>query len=299
MFRSYEAGREDFVTLVANYLPLQDRLRRPELLRARPDAPLRDPRRQRRRRARGPHLPASASRTSSSDIALPIGPAAAEDVAVPLINVGGRSAPPTPQPQRRSRPTRVDVVRGDRRTGTARCGDQRRRPAATTFAKPVDNIGNKSIAGLRGLRRRSIVYDIDMPGCGDRPRVRRPAQGPVRGEPRRDLRPRQHEPARPGRRRAGRPRRQERHLARPRGPDRAASRGRRAVIGGWTTASLRQARMLNAEPERQKAEIDGGAFAQVSRLGMPLVNEVVIGLQGQGPLQRQRAEDDAPVRRPT
>ncbi len=34
IFNSYEAGRGDYVTLLANYIPLQDAVRRPELLRA-------------------------------------------------------------------------------------------------------------------------------------------------------------------------------------------------------------------------------------------------------------------------
>src|SRR4030095_454204 len=51
------------------------------------------------------------------------------------------------------------------------------------------------------------------------------------------------------------------------------------VIGGYTTASVRQSRMINPTPESGlgNATQEGGAFAQVSRLGMPLVNEVVIG----------------------
>jgi len=50
------------------------------------------------------------------------------------------------------------------------------------------------------------------------------------------------------------------------------------VIGGWTTASLRQGRLLNPVPTFSRPAIDGGPWVQVSRLGMPLVNELVIGL---------------------
>jgi len=57
--------------------------------------------------------------------------------------------------------------------------------------------------------------------------------------------------------------------------------GSETVIGGWTTASLRQARLLDPAPPsgHQTSEKPGGAWVQVSRLGMPLVNEVVIGLK--------------------
>jgi hypothetical protein len=47
----------------------------------------------------------------------------------------------------------------------------------------------------------------------------------------------------------------------------------RATIGVWTTASRRQARVL--EPGRG-ADNEAGPFVQVSRLGNPLVNEVLI-----------------------
>ncbi|MGB5247588.1 MAG: DUF4331 domain-containing protein, partial [Woeseia sp.] len=52
-----------------------------------------------------------------------------------------------------------------------------------------------------------------------------------------------------------------------------------AIIGAWTTASVRQARVINPSPNAGfGAAVNGGAYTQVSRLGAPLVNEVVIGL---------------------
>jgi hypothetical protein len=57
--------------------------------------------------------------------------------------------------------------------------------------------------------------------------------------------------------------------------------GTENVIGGWTTASVRQVQIGDGVPAQghQTAEKVGGAWVQVSRLGMPLVNEVVIGLK--------------------
>ena len=49
MFRSYEAGRQDFVTLLANYLPLQDAYGGPNYFDLEDDARLRDTHRQQRR----------------------------------------------------------------------------------------------------------------------------------------------------------------------------------------------------------------------------------------------------------
>jgi hypothetical protein len=50
------------------------------------------------------------------------------------------------------------------------------------------------------------------------------------------------------------------------------------VIGGYTSASLPQARLLTTTPTYVQPSIQSGAYVSVSRLGMPLVNELVIGL---------------------
>jgi hypothetical protein len=50
------------------------------------------------------------------------------------------------------------------------------------------------------------------------------------------------------------------------------------VIGVWSSASLPQSRMLAPNPTYNRPDFQGGSLVQVSRLGMPLVNEVVIGL---------------------
>jgi hypothetical protein len=70
--------------------------------------------------------------------------------------------------------------------------------------------------------------------------------------------------------------------------------GGESVIGGWTTASLRQARLLNGQPAagHQTSETAGGAWVQVSRLGQPLVNEVVIGLKDKDRFNASKPKDD-------
>jgi Domain of unknown function (DUF4331) len=66
------------------------------------------------------------------------------------------------------------------------------------------------------------------------------------------------------------------------------------VIGGWTTASLRQARLLNGKPAsgNDNATKQGGAWVQVSRLGNPLVNELVIGLPDKDKFNASQPKDD-------
>lgn len=59
----------------------------------------------------------------------------------------------------------------------------------------------------------------------------------------------------------------------------ACLKGAGDVIGAWSTASVRQARAINPKATYLKPSREGGAWAQVSRLGNPLVNEVVIGLK--------------------
>ncbi len=66
------------------------------------------------------------------------------------------------------------------------------------------------------------------------------------------------------------------------------------VIGGWTTASMRQGRLLNPFPGATVgASLEGGAWVQVSRLGMPLVNEVVIGLKDKDRFNHSKPSADA------
>jgi len=69
--------------------------------------------------------------------------------------------------------------------------------------------------------------------------------------------------------------------------------GGSTVIGGWTTASVRQARVVNPSATFAKPSREGGPWAQVSRLGMPLVNEVVIGLPDKDRFNASEPKDDA------
>ena len=57
MFRSYEPGREGYVTLLANYIPLQDVYGGPNFFTLDPTGRLRNPHRQRRRRPGRHHVP--------------------------------------------------------------------------------------------------------------------------------------------------------------------------------------------------------------------------------------------------
>lgn len=285
MFRSYELGRADFVTLIANYLPLQDAYGGPNYFDLDEDAIYEI------------HIDNSGNAQEDitfqfqmedilNDIQLDIG---GEMVSVPLKNIGDASN--NANVQMRQDYT-VTVIRGDRRSGT--------RQAATnvttgmeTFAKPLDNIGEKSFPGGYEAYANQHIFDIAIPGCTTDGRVfvgqRKEAFAVNLGEifdlvnvadPVADQ-PSDRSVEGPG------------DLADKNvtsfalevptacltGTAQTASGD--PVIGGWTTASVRQARVINPAPTAngKGATVEGGAFTQVSRLGMPLVNEVVIGLK--------------------
>jgi hypothetical protein len=65
------------------------------------------------------------------------------------------------------------------------------------------------------------------------------------------------------------------------------------VIGGWTTAALPEITQLPANPTYTQPEIVTPPTRQVSRLGMPLVNEVVIGLKDKNLFNSSKPKDDA------
>jgi Domain of unknown function (DUF4331) len=65
------------------------------------------------------------------------------------------------------------------------------------------------------------------------------------------------------------------------------------VIGGWTTASLHQATILNPQATLEKPEVTGGAWTQVSRLGNALVNELMIGFSDKDRFNSSEPKDDS------
>jgi hypothetical protein len=64
------------------------------------------------------------------------------------------------------------------------------------------------------------------------------------------------------------------------------------VVGGWTTASIRQARAINPSATYDKPSREGGAWVQVSRLDLPLINEVGVGLADKDKFNGSSPKDD-------
>ena len=69
--------------------------------------------------------------------------------------------------------------------------------------------------------------------------------------------------------------------------------GKGTIIGGWTTASVPATACSAARRQDSDATPQTGDFVQVSRLGMPLVNEVVIGLKDKNKFNGSEPKDDA------
>ena len=295
MFRSYEPGREKFVTLVANYLPLQDGYGGPNYFQLDPNALY--------------EIHVDNNGDAKEDITFQFRFASTNNndsfvvggkkVPIPLVINGGAINDVNPPGLNVRETYTVNVVRGDRRTGTR---ERIANPSgAKVFDKPVDNIGNKAIPDYAGYAARH-VYDVTLPGCDTPARVfvgqRKDSFAVNLGETF-DL-VNYKSPAVEFDANAERSARDDLAdknvttiamevaascLVAPGGAD--------PVIGGWTTASVPQARVVNPVPfNTNNATKEGGAWAQVSRLGMPLVNEVVIGLKDKDRFNHSRPSGD-------
>jgi hypothetical protein len=275
MFRSYEPGRQQFVTFIANYNPLQDAYGGPNYFTLDPKA-LYDIRIDNDGDAR-PDL-TFRFRFTNTLKGLTVN-AGGRNVAVPLTNIGPVNAAGANLNVIQS--YTIELVRGD-----PRFGEREALINATlgghTFFKPADNIGNKSIDNYPAYAA-NFLYSAAIPGC-----------------------------ATPGRVFVGQ--RKDGFVVNlgeifdlvnlnPVGPRDAAPNTiadknvtsialevpisclvrKDPVIGAWTTASV---------PE-EEAQNSRDGWQQVSRLGMPLVNEVVIGLPDKDRFNGSEPHQDA------
>ena len=291
MFRSYEPNRQNFVTLIADYQPDQSAYGGPNYFSMDPNGLYEI------------HLDTNGDAVEDitfqfkftntlKDITLPI---SGKNVSIPLIQAGGISAPNQGTSNLRETFT-MNVVRGDRRTGQVQQVINAASGSAV-FDKPTDNIGEKTFGAGAGYANYAAqhVYNVTIPGCG--------TPGKVFVGQRKDpftvalgqvfdlinLNP----------------------LGTTNGnPDALADKNvttlamevpiacvttaGSTIIGGWTTASVRQGRLIASPPKsgHGTTAINGGAWAQVSRLGMPLVNEVVIGLKDKDKFNSSKPKDD-------
>ncbi|MEY2890586.1 MAG: hypothetical protein RJA98_494 [Pseudomonadota bacterium] len=297
MFRSYEAGRSEYVTLIANYLPLQDAYGGPNYFALDPNALYEihidnngDAKEDLSFQFRFKNTLAA----NGAGVSLPIG---GKSVGIPLVQAGAVSALNDPNLQLHETFS-VNVVRGDRRKGAVQAVTQVGTGNAS-FDKPVDNIGKKTIADYAGYAGKHI-YTVNIPGCAGQARVfvgQRQDPFAVNLGTIFDLVNAPVDvitnPALIGAAPNTLADKNVTTLALE-VPASCLTQGSETVIGGWTTASLRQARLLDGAPGsgHQRSEKAGGAWTQVSRLGMPLVNEVVIGLKDKDKFNASKPMND-------
>jgi hypothetical protein len=298
MFRSYEPGRDGYVTLIANYLPLQDAYGGPNYFSMDPNA-LYEIHIDNDGDAKEDISFQFRFRNNLKDIQLAIGGSGGSNVSIPLIQAGTVSDPRAAALNLNETFT-VDVMRGDRRGGR-RMALTNAANGSASFDKPVDNIGVKTIPDYAGYAAKHI-YTVNVPGCGMPARLfvgqrQDPfavnlgtifdlVNAPVNVIT---------DPALIGAAPNTIGDKNVTSMALEVHRSCLVSGNGDDVIGGWTTASLRQARLLDGTPAsgHQTTEKTGGAWVQVSRLGMPLVNEVVIGLKDKDRFNGSKPAGDA------
>jgi Domain of unknown function (DUF4331) len=308
MFNSYEAGRAGYVTLIANYQPFESPQGGPNFFTMDPNALYEisiD------NNGSGKEALTFQFRFTTVDSGLAV-MAGTKSIPVPLSNIGPVTATGTAS-QNVAETYTVTLLRGDRRTGTiASVVDAS--SSAKTFAKPLDNIGAKSIANYAAYAA-AFIHTVTIPGCSmpakvfvgqrqdpfvvnlgetfDLVNIKYPAEelGPV-GQNARNLAPNSL---------AG----YNVTSIALEVPASCLTANGDPVIGAWTTASVRQSAVINPKPENAKSvasvgvvaaptgpSVEGGAWTQVSRLGMPLVNELVIGLPDKDRFNASAPKDD-------
>jgi len=277
-FRSYEPGREGYVSLIANYLPLQDAYGGPNFFALDPNA-VYEIHVDNNGDAREDLTFQFRFQTKYRNLAVPAG--AAKDVPIPLVNIGPIGPNAGDNANLNALDTyQVSIIRGDRRTGQ-RATIRNASTGSATFMKPADRIGDKSIPNYAQYADNHI-YDVKIPGCGDGrvfagqrregfvvnlaeafDLVNLNPLGPVDGR--------------------------ENVLADKNitslaleVPIACLTRGTDPVIGAWTTASER----VVTDDE------DEDTWRQVSRLGQPLVNELVIGLRDKDKFNASEPKND-------
>ncbi len=315
LFNSYETGRGAYVTVLANYLPLQDPYGGPNYFSLDPEALYEihfD------NTGDGVEDLSFQFRFTNALVAtdgfkLPVGPpdgGPSQMVSIPLINfgpIGFSDGGFTTAAQNLTESYVLGLARGGRRTATTALAHS----GGMTFGKPVDNIGAKSFPnGSYDAYAKTFMFNVTIPGgtaaCSANPArvfvgqrkegfavnlgvifdlVNAPA-GVVLGD-------------RNGGNDAGMT-----TILGPTAnknvttiameiPAECLKGATGTTIGGWTTASVRQARVINPAATYVRPSREGGAWTQVSRLGNPLINEVIIGLKDKDKFNSSEPKNDA------
>jgi len=308
LFMSYEPGREDYVTMIANYIPVQAPYGGPNYFPLDSNALYEI------------HIDNDGDAIEDVSFQFRFNDVLPEGGVIPLMigeksvttvlrNIGGISAE-SAGGLNHSETYSVTRVDGRRRGGDAQPVVAMEN-GSNTFGKPFDYAGTKTFGGPGNYEgySRSFITDVDIPGCeqpgrvfvGQRHEAFKLALGevfdlvnfvPVEGDSAPGAGDGEGFPGGitqdPSRNALAR--NNVTSIALEIHSDCVA--GEQGIIGAWTTASLRQATILNPTPTFEKPEVVGGAWTQVSRLGSPLVNELVIGYDMKDRFNSSHPEDD-------
>jgi hypothetical protein len=293
LFRSYEQDREGYVTVLANYMPFQDPFGGPNFYQFDPNAQYEI------------HFDNNGDgkedlsfqfrfKNTSKGTALQIGD---KQVKIPLINAGPISTQNAATLNVRETFT-VKAIRGDRRTGNG-AAVTNASGGGIEFDKPVDNIGEKTFGADAGYETyaQKHIYTVNIPGCNTPARVfvgQRKEPFYIAVGKTFDLFNLNPLGAEYGGNENNLEGKNVSTIAME-VPISCVATQDDPVIGAWTTASVRQGRLVNPSPASgiNNATKEGGAWTQVSRLGMPLVNEVVIGMDDKDRFNSSKPSDDA------
>ncbi len=272
MFRSYEPGRSGYITFIANYIPLQDPAGGPNFFDLDTNA------------IYNIHIDNNGAAvddlnfafrfsTTTKDLSVPV---AGVKTPVPLVNIGAVTVAGANVNVTQS--YNVEIIRNGKGMGLIENAS-----GGTTFEKPVDNIGNKSIADYAAYAA-NFVYDIVVPGCSGTGRIfvgqRKEGFVVNLGEvfDLVNLNPAGPRGAQPNTLSDKNVTSLALEL-----PIGCVTSKADPVIGAYTTASVITGAKVGVNNVTQ----------QVSRLGMPLVNELVIGLPDKDKFNASAPVDDA------
>lgn len=301
MFRSYEPGRDGYVTFIANYQPIQAPYGGPNYFTMDPNAIYEI------------HVDNNGDAVEDitfqfsfnnnlankgNGIELNIG---GKNVAIPLRTAGQVTAGNKEGNLNEIENYSVKVIRGDRRSGEAR--DLTRGDGNRNFIKPLDNIGNKTLPAYANYANTFVYDSVSIPGCSGKGRVFAGQRAeafavnlgpifdlvnlvPLQGDDNAEY-PQYNAPDYAYKGVGIEQDRANDDLIGKANvtslavevPISCLTEGNDPVIGAWTTSSLPQASLEDPSPTYEQDSKYGGAWVQQSRLSAPLVNELVIGLR--------------------
>ena len=287
MFRSYEEGRDGFVTLIADYNPLQDPYGGPNYFPLDTNA------------AYDIHVTNNGDveeditfrfsfNQTSPFLTLPID---GQDIAVPLSNIAPFGVGFGTM-LNQNRIYTVELIRGDVTSPASRTLATNRGTGGDFFGMPFDNVGEKSIPNGYAAYAATFIHGIGIPGCED---------GKVFAGQRKEpfavnlgeifdlvnLNPLGN----PDAERSDTADKNITSLALE-VPTDCLTGGEGDVIGGWTTARLPRNVFFFTDPTYDQPDQQSGDLVQVSRLANPLVNEVAIGLPDKNLFNASHPRDD-------